>query len=102
MPRIGIIASTVLATIAMVVSYMGSAGYTVFNTLVYMSGITAAIPYAFSALAQIKWRIADNRPVHTPRLARDVIVAVGTATHRPGAPSDRSAASPRASRRQNP
>jgi APA family basic amino acid/polyamine antiporter len=75
-PAFGIISSTVLASIAMVLSYMGSAGYTVFNTLVFMSGITAAIPYAFSALAQIKWRIADNRPVHTPRFARDIIVAV--------------------------
>ena len=28
-----------------------------FNTLVYMSGITAAIPYGVSALAQIKWRV---------------------------------------------
>jgi APA family basic amino acid/polyamine antiporter len=75
-PAFGIISSTVLASLAMFLSYMGSAGYTVFNTLVFMSGITAAIPYGFSALAQIKWRIADNRPVHTPRFARDVIVAV--------------------------
>jgi APA family basic amino acid/polyamine antiporter len=74
-PAFGIISSTVLASIAMVLAYLGSAGYTVFNTLVFMSGITAAIPYGFSALAQIKWRIADNRPVHTPRFARDVIVA---------------------------
>jgi len=75
-PRFGIIASTVLASVAMVLSYAGSAGYTVFNTLVFMSGITAAIPYGFSALAQIKWRVQDNRPVHTPRFARDVTVAV--------------------------
>jgi len=75
-PAFGIIASTVLASLAMFLSYMGSAGYTVFNTLVFMSGITAAIPYGFSALAQIKWRVQDNRPVHTPRFARDVIVAV--------------------------
>jgi APA family basic amino acid/polyamine antiporter len=44
--------------------------------LVFMSGITAAIPYAFSALAQIKWRVQDNRELHTPRFARDVTVAV--------------------------
>jgi basic amino acid/polyamine antiporter, APA family len=75
-PWFGIIASTVLASVAMVFSYLGSAGYTVFNTLVFMSGITAAIPYGFSALAQIKWRIQDNRPVRTPRFARDVSVAV--------------------------
>jgi APA family basic amino acid/polyamine antiporter len=60
----------------MVLSYMGSAGWTVLNTLVFMSGITAAIPYAFSALAQIKWRVQDSREIHTPRFARDVTIAV--------------------------
>ena len=75
-PAIGIISSTVLASVAVVFANWGSAGYDVFNTLVYMSGITAAIPYVFSALAQIKWRMADNKPLHTPRFARDLIVAV--------------------------
>lgn len=75
-PVFGIVASTALASVFMVVSYLGTAGQTVFNTLVFMSGITAAIPYAFSALAQIKWRITDNRQMHTPRFLRDVIVAV--------------------------
>ena len=41
-----------------------------------MTGITAAIPYAFSALAQIKWRLADHRQLETPRFVRDVTVAV--------------------------
>ena len=75
-PVWGIVASTLLASVAVVFANWGNTGYTVFNTLVYMSGITAAIPYAFSAAAQIKWRLADNKPVHTPRLARDLIVAV--------------------------
>jgi APA family basic amino acid/polyamine antiporter len=74
-PVFGIVSSTVLASVAMVIAYLGTSGQTVFNTLVLMSGITAAIPYAFSALAQLRWRIADNRPVHTPRFARDVVVA---------------------------
>ena len=47
-----------------------------FNTLVFMSGITAAIPYGFSALAQIKWRMEDHRELHTPRFVRDVVIAV--------------------------
>ena len=96
MPAVGIIASTVLASIAMVVSYLGASGATVFNTLVLMTGITAAIPYAFSALAQIKWRRADQRELHTPRFARDVTrgrrraglldpVHLVLAQHRPGA-----------------
>jgi APA family basic amino acid/polyamine antiporter len=75
-PAFGIIASTVLASIAMAINYLGSNGATVFTTLVLMTGITAAIPYAFSALAQIKWRIADQKKIETVRFARDMIVAV--------------------------
>jgi APA family basic amino acid/polyamine antiporter len=48
----------------------------VFTTLILMTGITAAIPYGFSALAQIKRRWANHRELQTPRFARDMIVAV--------------------------
>jgi APA family basic amino acid/polyamine antiporter len=75
-PAFGIIASTVLASIAMIINYLGAGGATVFTTLVLMTGITAAIPYAFSALAQIKWRWIDHRATQTPRFIRDMIVAV--------------------------
>jgi APA family basic amino acid/polyamine antiporter len=75
-PAFGIISSTLLASLFMVLSYAGSAGITVFNTLVFMSGITAAIPYGFSAAAQIKWRLVDHREFRTPRFARDVGIAV--------------------------
>ncbi len=75
-PAYGIVASTVLASIAMIINYLGSNGATVFTTLVLMTGITAAIPYGFSALAQIKWRWIDHRELQTPRFARDMIVAV--------------------------
>jgi APA family basic amino acid/polyamine antiporter len=75
-PAFGIIASTVLASIAIVVNYLGSNGPDVFTTLVLMTGITAAIPYAFSALAQIKWRLADHRRMQTPRFVRDMAVAI--------------------------
>jgi APA family basic amino acid/polyamine antiporter len=75
-PPYGIIASTVLASVAMIINYLGSGGATVFTTLVLMTGITAAIPYAFSALAQMKWRWIDHKAVQTPRFARDMIVAV--------------------------
>jgi APA family basic amino acid/polyamine antiporter len=74
-PAFGIIASTVLASIAILINYLGSNGQTVFTTLVLMTGITAAIPYGFSALAQLKWRWADHQKGETPRLARDLIVA---------------------------
>jgi APA family basic amino acid/polyamine antiporter len=74
-PAFGIVASTVLASIAMAINYLGSGGATVFTTLVLMTGITAAIPYGFSALAQLKWRWVDQKTMHTPRFARDMIVA---------------------------
>jgi APA family basic amino acid/polyamine antiporter len=76
MPAFGIVASTALASIAMAINYLGSNGATVFTTLVLMTGITAAIPYGFSALAQIKWRWIDHKQVETPRFARDMVVAV--------------------------
>jgi APA family basic amino acid/polyamine antiporter len=75
-PAFGIVASTVLASIAMIVNFLGSSGANAFTTLVLMTGITAAIPYGFSALAQLKWRRDDRRKFHTPRFARDVTVAV--------------------------
>jgi APA family basic amino acid/polyamine antiporter len=75
-PAFGIIASTALASIAMIINYLGSNGQTVFTTLVLMTGITAAIPYLFSALAQIKWRIADGQQLQGARFVRDLIVAV--------------------------
>jgi len=75
-PAFGIIVSTALASIAMIINYIGSSGATVFTTLVLMTGITAAIPYAFSALAQMKWRYADHQQMQTPRFVRDMIVAV--------------------------
>ncbi|MDR2988006.1 MAG: amino acid permease [Nocardiopsaceae bacterium] len=75
-PVFGIVASTVLASIAMAINYIGSGGAQVFTTLVLMTGITSSIPYAFSALAQIKWRIVDRRAMHGARFARDMIVAV--------------------------
>ncbi len=75
-PVFGIIASTALASVAIVINYVGSSGATVFTTLVLMTGITSAIPYGFSALAQLKWRWMDHRAMHTPRFVRDMIVAV--------------------------
>ena len=75
-PAFGIVTSTLLASAAMAVNYLGANGARAFTTLVLMTGITAAIPYGFSALAQIKWRLADRRAMVTTRFVRDVTVAV--------------------------
>jgi APA family basic amino acid/polyamine antiporter len=76
MPSVGIIASTVLASVAMLVSYAGTDGATVFTTLVLMTGITAAVPYAFSALVQGIWRIKDGPVTSTWVLVRDLFATV--------------------------
>jgi APA family basic amino acid/polyamine antiporter len=60
----------------MIINYLGSAGATVFTTLVLMTGITAAIPYGFSALAQLRWRRPERRAVESARFVRDVAVAM--------------------------
>ncbi|WP_081683003.1 amino acid permease [Marmoricola sp. URHB0036] len=75
-PAFGIVSSTFLASVAVVISYLGTHGATVFTTLVLMTGITAAIPYAASALAQIKWRVMDRERGHTPHFALDMGVAI--------------------------
>jgi APA family basic amino acid/polyamine antiporter len=75
-PAYGIVVSTALASIVVLINYIGANGQTVFTTLILMTGITAAIPYGFSAAAQIKWRIADQKRMDTSRVARDMIVAV--------------------------
>lgn len=74
-PAFGIVTSTALASIAMVINFLGSSGADAFTTLVLMTGITAAIPYAFSALAQLKWRWTDHKTMETPRFIRDLVVA---------------------------
>jgi APA family basic amino acid/polyamine antiporter len=75
-PAWAIVVSTALASVAIVINYLGADGVTVFTTLVLMTGITAAIPYGFSALAQMKWRIADRTSIETPRFVRDMVIAV--------------------------
>lgn len=74
-PAYGIVVSTGLASLAVILSYLGTHGATVFTTLVLMTGITAAVPYAFSALAQITWRWRDHQHGHTPRFFLDMAVA---------------------------
>jgi APA family basic amino acid/polyamine antiporter len=74
-PAFGIVASTALASAAVVLSYLGTSGAAVFTTLVLMTGITSAVPYAFSALAQIVWRVHDHRLGLTRRFAFDLTVA---------------------------
>jgi APA family basic amino acid/polyamine antiporter len=74
-PVFGIVSSTLFASIAVLISFWGTSGSTVFTTLVLMTGITAAIPFGFSALAQIVWRIRDREGGNAAHFVRDVVVA---------------------------
>lgn len=75
-PAFGIVVSTSLASLAALLNYIGSTGSSAFTTLVLMTGITAAIPYGFSALAQAKWRWIDHRTIATPHFVRDLVLAL--------------------------
>jgi APA family basic amino acid/polyamine antiporter len=74
-PAFGIVSSTALGSVAVIVNYLGSTGATAFTTLILMTGITASIPYGFSALAQIKWCWRDREKLDRPRLVRDLVIA---------------------------
>jgi APA family basic amino acid/polyamine antiporter len=74
-PWFGIVASTVVASGLMAWSYSGETGLKVFNYLVYLSVVTVAIPYFFSACAQLAFLVSRRRRVHGWMFARDVTVA---------------------------
>lgn len=75
-PAFGIVASTVLATALMVFSYMGQAGADVFNLMILLAGLTAAVPYLFSALALIKWSFKPEDRTPGANWRFDGVVAI--------------------------
>lgn len=75
-PWFGVIASTVLASLFTVMAFAGATGVEVFNTLVLLSGVTAAVPYFFSAMAQIYSLLTERSPVDAGHFARDMVIAV--------------------------
>jgi len=75
-PWFGIIVAAILASVFTWISYQGAGGLNAFLTLVYLTGVTAAVPYFFSALAQIYWLFTDPGKVHGMRLAIDAFVAI--------------------------
>ncbi|AGW41085.1 arginine/ornithine antiporter [Leifsonia xyli subsp. cynodontis DSM 46306] len=74
MPLVGIIASTVLATLLTILAY--TSFEQVFTMVVLLTVFTAVIPYLFSAASQIYWVVTRTRAVSWSHLARDVTVGV--------------------------
>ena len=74
MPLVGIISSTVLATLLTVLAY--TSFDQVFTMVVLLTVFTAVVPYLFSAAAQVYWLVTHARAVAGARLARDLTVSV--------------------------
>jgi len=75
-PIWGVVFSTLLATVFTWVSYQGATGVDVFTTLVLLTGITAAVPYFLSAIAQLYYLLTEGKLVSPQTFARDMVIAV--------------------------
>ncbi len=74
-PWFGIVVSTIVASLLMGWSYTGATGLKVFTYLVGLSVVTVAIPYFFSACAQLAFLVSRRRRVHGWVLGRDLFIA---------------------------
>jgi APA family basic amino acid/polyamine antiporter len=72
----GIVIGALLPSILMLWRYSTSSGLTIFTYLVDLTVVTVAIPYFFSAIAQLTYLLSGRRRhVHGWLLARDLSVA---------------------------
>jgi APA family basic amino acid/polyamine antiporter len=71
----GVVVGAVLPSLLMLWRYDTSAGLTVFTYLVDLTVVTVAIPYFFSAIAQLTYLVSRRRRVHSWALARDLSIA---------------------------
>ena len=74
-PWFGILVSTLVASLLMAFAYSSKTGLTVFTYLVDLSVVTVAIPYFFSACAQLAYLVSRRRRVIGWLLARDLSIA---------------------------
>ncbi len=68
----GIVIAAALPSLLMLWRYTTSSGLTVFTELVDLTVVTVAIPYLFSACAQLTYLVSRRRPVQGWPLARDL------------------------------
>jgi len=71
----GIVMAALLPSALMLWSYTTSTGLTVFTNLVALTVVTVAIPYLFSACAQLSYLVSRRRRVQGWALARDAAIA---------------------------
>jgi APA family basic amino acid/polyamine antiporter len=75
----GIVVAAALPSLLMLWRYTVSSGFTVFTYLVDLTVVTVAIPYLFSACAQLTYLVSRRRPLQVWLLARDLSIAVAAA-----------------------
>jgi basic amino acid/polyamine antiporter, APA family len=75
----GVVVAAALPSLLMLWRYTSSSGLTVFTYLVNLTVVTVAIPYLFSACAQLTYLVTRRRPVQGWLLARDLSIAVTAA-----------------------
>jgi len=71
----GIVMAALLPSALMLWSYTTATGLTVFTNLVALTVVTVAIPYLFSACAQLSYLVSRRRRVQGWALARDAAIA---------------------------
>jgi APA family basic amino acid/polyamine antiporter len=71
----GILLGTALPSLLMLWRYTSSSGLTVFTYLVDLTVVTVAIPYFFSAVAQLTYLVSRRRRVQGWQLVRDLAIA---------------------------
>jgi APA family basic amino acid/polyamine antiporter len=71
----GIVVAAALPSLLMLWSYTTATGLTVFTDLVNLTVVTVAIPYLFSACAQLAYLVSRRRRVQGWLLARDLTIA---------------------------
>jgi basic amino acid/polyamine antiporter, APA family len=71
----GVVMAAVLPSLLMLWSYTTKTGLTVFTDLVDLTVVTVAIPYLFSACAQLAYLVSKRRRVQGWQLGRDLTIA---------------------------
>jgi len=74
--RIGVLFAAFLPSVLLVWRYLNSSGLTVFVYLVNLSVVLVAIPYLFSASAQLYFLIHSRRPLQKMQLWRDATLGI--------------------------
>ncbi|AMM22435.1 transporter [Frondihabitans sp. PAMC 28766] len=72
-PVLGILVSTILATLLTVVAY--TSFQEVFTTVVLLTVFTSVVPYLFSAAAQIFWLLSRRRQTAWKPFAKDITIS---------------------------